>query len=376
MFSYAQGIEFQSTEWKEALSLAKEQEKLLFVDSYTTWCGPCKKLSKYVFPDAKVGEMFNSNFVSIKLDMEKKDGISFGKKYPVSAYPTMYFISGDGEVVHKIKGYRKAQDLIAEGERALGKFDNSEKYSEQYEKGERNFEFMLKYISELNKANKESLKIANEYLKENQDLTEDQRAEFLFAAAKETDSSIFEEMISSKETVLKIKSKKEFESKVLTSAKNTVDKAIEYDYQELALETIEIVKQHVEKSSAESFEYKSMIKFGLAQGNQEQYLESMKKYNKKVCKKDVAASKWAIHSLMNSFRGNSENLVLAEDIAKNLLKQEDIFENLVSYTKLLMLNGKKDKARELVQDSIKKTKKKGSPTAPYESILKRINQTR
>ncbi|MDX1666390.1 MAG: thioredoxin family protein, partial [Saprospiraceae bacterium] len=38
----AQGIAFFEGTWKEALAAAKEQEKVIFVDAYTTWCGPCK----------------------------------------------------------------------------------------------------------------------------------------------------------------------------------------------------------------------------------------------------------------------------------------------------------------------------------------------
>ena len=50
----AQGIEFEKGAWEEVLAKAKAEDKLMFVDSYTTWCGPCKKLSKHVFPNEKV----------------------------------------------------------------------------------------------------------------------------------------------------------------------------------------------------------------------------------------------------------------------------------------------------------------------------------
>ena len=102
--SHTQGIEFIEATWKEALEIANKEDKILFVDAFTTWCGPCKRMSKYVFTDEAVGSFFNKNFINLKLDMEKPDGVSFGHEYPVSAYPTLYFINGDGKVVKKQVG--------------------------------------------------------------------------------------------------------------------------------------------------------------------------------------------------------------------------------------------------------------------------------
>lgn len=42
----AQGITFREGSWKEILAMAKKENKLVFVDNYTSWCGPCKKWQK------------------------------------------------------------------------------------------------------------------------------------------------------------------------------------------------------------------------------------------------------------------------------------------------------------------------------------------
>ena len=64
-FVAAQGIEFFHGTWVEALAEAKKQEKPIFVDAYTTWCGPCQMMSKNVFTHADVGAFFNENFTFI-----------------------------------------------------------------------------------------------------------------------------------------------------------------------------------------------------------------------------------------------------------------------------------------------------------------------
>ena len=54
-----EGIVFMENEsWELALKKAKEQHKLIFIDCYTVWCGPCKSLSDKVFPQKKSGGFF------------------------------------------------------------------------------------------------------------------------------------------------------------------------------------------------------------------------------------------------------------------------------------------------------------------------------
>ena len=69
------GISFHDNKpWKEILQLAKKENKLIFMDCYTSWCGPCKALAKNVFTQEKVGDFFNPRFINVKYDMEKGDG--------------------------------------------------------------------------------------------------------------------------------------------------------------------------------------------------------------------------------------------------------------------------------------------------------------
>lgn len=116
-----EGIVFFTGSWEAAKEKAQAEQKLLFVDAYTAWCGPCKWMDKNVFTNANVGAYFNEYFVNYKLDMEKGEGPAFAKEYTVRAYPTMLFIAPSGDVVHRIMGSRQANQLIEVGETALQK---------------------------------------------------------------------------------------------------------------------------------------------------------------------------------------------------------------------------------------------------------------
>lgn len=84
-----------------ALKAAKAENKTVFMDCYTSWCGPCKMMTNDIFPQEKVGKYMNENFVCVKYDMEKGEGVELKKRYEVSAYPTFLVIDGVGTMVHR-----------------------------------------------------------------------------------------------------------------------------------------------------------------------------------------------------------------------------------------------------------------------------------
>jgi thiol:disulfide interchange protein len=114
----AQGMEFFQGTFNEALAKASKEKKMVFMDAYTTWCGPCKWMAANTFTDASVGTYFNANFINVKMDMEKGEGPMLARKYAVMAYPTLLFISPSGEVIHKELGAKPADTFIEAGKKA------------------------------------------------------------------------------------------------------------------------------------------------------------------------------------------------------------------------------------------------------------------
>lgn len=115
------GIKFEDSDFKTILAKAKKENKLIFLDAYTTWCGPCKLMAKNVFTLKSVGEHYNANFVNAKIDMEKGEGIDIAKKYEVKVFPTYLFIDGDGKLVHRTIGYVPEKEFIQFAKDAISK---------------------------------------------------------------------------------------------------------------------------------------------------------------------------------------------------------------------------------------------------------------
>ncbi|MCA6435394.1 MAG: thioredoxin family protein [Bacteroidetes bacterium] len=111
-------IDFEHGTWASVIEKAKTENKLIFVDVYTTWCGPCKLLSKTTFTNDTVAKFYNQHFINYKLDAEKGEGIEFARKYEVNCYPNLLFINPKGELVHRGAGYKYTSEFIAFGKDA------------------------------------------------------------------------------------------------------------------------------------------------------------------------------------------------------------------------------------------------------------------
>ena len=109
------GISFFDGSWEDALKLAKKENKLIFLDVYATWCGPCRRLSSLTFPDPEVGKYFNERFINVKIDGEKGEGPMIRQRYQVRGYPTLLFINHKGEVIHRTSGFRDPERFLELG---------------------------------------------------------------------------------------------------------------------------------------------------------------------------------------------------------------------------------------------------------------------
>jgi thiol-disulfide isomerase/thioredoxin len=146
--SFATGIDFHhELTLQESLDKAKKDGKLVFMDCYTSWCGPCKRLAATVFTDSAVGAYFNNNYVCVKFDMEKEEGPSIATRYQITAYPTLLWLDGNGSIKNKVIGGLDAQALINGGKTAAPAIpDMMVDMDKKYAGGERDEAFMEAYL--------------------------------------------------------------------------------------------------------------------------------------------------------------------------------------------------------------------------------------
>lgn len=169
------GVNFihKVTNWDAIVAQAKKENKFIFVDCYTTWCGPCKYVSSKIFPMKNVGEFYNKSFINVKLQIDetkndnadviatKKVAKSFEAKYKISVYPTFLVFNKEGILVHKFCGAGDDKFMIENAGNGLDKEKQFYSMVAMFEHGNRDGKFIAKLCKAASDANEN----AEEYLK-------------------------------------------------------------------------------------------------------------------------------------------------------------------------------------------------------------------
>lgn len=120
------GIEFHQKNWDWALKQAQKDNKPIFVQTFASYCLPCKVMQRAVFTDEDLAEYFNENFINYKVDMDGVDGGTFGVAYGVQTLPTLLFFSPDGQVIENTVGFKTKEELLAWGKYVMGESEDPE----------------------------------------------------------------------------------------------------------------------------------------------------------------------------------------------------------------------------------------------------------
>jgi thioredoxin-related protein len=139
------GVQFFHGTYQEAVTKARLENKILFVDFYTSWCGPCKKLVKETFPNKELGDFFSDHFICLKIDVEKDDPVT-AKKFNVNRFPTLLFLNTEEEIISRTEGFMQAFELVKLGKIVLGKTKSFAVLKKEYESGNRDKGFLQDFI--------------------------------------------------------------------------------------------------------------------------------------------------------------------------------------------------------------------------------------
>lgn len=176
VFSVIEGVKAQSEEmcfeegsFAETLSKAKKENKLVFLDAYTSWCSACKWMDKTTFKEKRVADFFNSHFVNIKMDMEKGEGIELQKRYPgIIAYPTYFILDAEGQELHRITGGGLPDEFMEKVKQGMNPETCQRALGQKYIAGNRSREFIISYLKalEIGGLQQKSNVIAAQYIRE------------------------------------------------------------------------------------------------------------------------------------------------------------------------------------------------------------------
>lgn len=158
------GIEFEEfLSWKGIQRKAQVLNRPIFLDAYTTWCGPCKALMKKTFPHPKLAKFFNDEFISVRVDMESEEGLLLGEKWAINSYPTLLFLDPDQALTYRADGFRTPKGLMDIGRKALKKGPSLEDLQAAFDRGDHSMKTLVPLVDWLRDTGKDYNTVLNTY---------------------------------------------------------------------------------------------------------------------------------------------------------------------------------------------------------------------
>ncbi len=362
------GITFIHDKLSDALANAKKGNKLIFMDAYTTWCGPCKMMSKSTFTDSGVALLFNRQFVNLKMDMEKGEGPALQQRYGIVAYPTLLFLNAEGEVVHKALGFHDVEQFLALGKTALNGEQTLGKWIMRYERGERDPKFLKTYAEVLAEAAEEQrFKIAEEYLATQTDWKTPENLAFIYKFTEGVDSKLFPYLVKNQKDFEQVASKDEVSLKVQEIASQFLFNEDNIPTLSAADSIIGLVYPK-DKSDRMSLGYR--LNYYRMKGDRPNYTQAAVHFLKKY--DDSAEELNENAATFYEQIDDKKSLKKAVKWAKKSVKLENRFMNQIVVAQLYNKLGKKSRAKKEAQKAIEIAKKTSENYDEATAVLKEL----
>ncbi|NML70587.1 thioredoxin family protein [Chryseobacterium sp. RP-3-3] len=373
VLAFAQGIKFEDSNFATILAKAKKENKLVFVDAYASWCGPCKLMVKNIFPLQTVGDFYNSHFVNAKIDMEKGEGIGLAKKYNVKAFPTYLFINGDGEEVHRTLGYVEEKDFIQFAKDAEDPNKRLTALKQKFEKGEKDPEF-LKNLAGLTIYNDSEFagKVLDRYFQQKTTLDQED-VQMLLSGTQSTESPLYKIFQTKKADIIKIFPEDKY-TRFDTSIKlNTVLKKSYNADTKSWNDSYFLTESQKFMTKEESEKVLKRAKANRALKNKD--IPTYEKLTIELYKDYSAIGSEELNSLAwNFFENVSTKTSLEKAIAwaQESVKKDENYANTDTLANLYNKIGDKKNAKIWVEKSIELAKKEGQDYSDTEKLLKNL----
>jgi thioredoxin-related protein len=350
------GIQFVHERYAEALRLAKAQNKLVFMDAYTTWCGPCKQMAKKVFTDTRVADYFNEKFVNLKLDMEKGEGLTAFQRYGIEGFPTLLFLNGDGDVIHKALGMQDVNQLMELGKTALTGDQTLGAWASRYERGDREPKFLRQYAEKLGEAYDPRRHIlADAYLKTQTNWQTTENLAFIYRFTEGVESLLFGYLVKEQKAFEKKYTKDEIQLKIQDVAGNFLYNEKQLPSLEKADSVLTMIYADPKERARRQLNYRLM--HARLSGDRTRYAQAAVNYLKKYDDRAEELSETAATFLEQI--DDPKLLAKAVKWAKKSVKLEKRFLNQIVVAQLYERLGKPAKALKEAEKAIEIAKTTG-----------------
>ncbi|WP_261511256.1 thioredoxin family protein [Chryseobacterium paludis] len=371
-----ESIQFQDLPFKDLVAKAKKENKIIFIDAYASWCGPCKLMEKNVFTKKSVGDYYNANFVNARFDMEKGEGREIAAKYGVRSYPTYLFLNGDGELVSQNLGYMEESIFLTMAQDINSPNNKKGSLKDRFANGEKDPEFLINIMKLNSTSDFDFAKKASERYFENKKKTEELSKDdigFLLFFLKSVEDPNYKIFTSRKADIIKYlpeETYKEFDhqlilSKIVVQSIDEKNKRINEDY---FLKTAEPL---VGKYDAEVKLNQTKLSYYEQNANYPEYEKAALEYYKNSDSfepNQLLKAAW----IFSEHIKNTSSLKKAVEWAEKSVMRGETSENTFILAKLYFLTGNNDMAKTYAEMSKNMATQANKDATLAEGLLKQI----
>lgn len=392
-------ISFKSLNIEEAVTVAKQTGKLVFVDTYASWCAPCKVMDK-VFAEAQVGDYFNQHFINIKIDMDGPYGESMLLDYEVVWLPTLLIINGDGKVLSKIDYLVAAEELIMAADEAregyrsapttslesnpfsqgqkVGSTDynpvEKEKviyvHDDKTSSGRPHIMYHEAYLHFQLKDGKH-MQVVRKYLSTQPDWSTEKNIKFIFDFMQSVKSPEFDYFLKNRSRFEEVIGKE----KVDISLSFLINQRLEKGYPRPGLDEVILLYKYLDPKSALIKGYKYFLNRMLSEKKYDDYIKTAQVYLHEINSYD--------HYHINEYaklivdRGDSEQLKTCEEkLLITIVLEDQNPDYRLTLAKLYHKLGQQQNALLFIDEAIEVAVNHGHDSAPYDLFKSQIVQGR
>jgi len=371
-----EAIRFEELPFKELIAKAKKENKIVFMDAYASWCGPCKMMERNIFTQKSVGDYYNSNFVNARFDMEKGEGREIAAKYGVRSYPTYLFLNGDGELVSQNYGYMEESPFLAMAHEVNSPNNKKGSLKERFATGEKDPEFLINIMKLNSSSDYDFAKNASERYFENKKKTETLSKDdigFLLFFLKSSEDKNYTTFVERKADIIKYLPEEtyhQFDAQIKLSkiAEQSIDDKTKRINEEFFMKNAEPL---VGKYDATVRLNQTKLSYYEQNANFPEYEKAALEYYKNSDSFDpneLLKTAW----IFSDHVKNTASLKKAAEWAEKSVMRGETSENTYILAKLYFLTGNKDTARTYAEMSKTLAAQANKDSQLAEELLKKI----
>ncbi len=362
-------VNFQKITWSEACKKAASSNKLIFLDAYTTWCAPCKMMEKDIFSRVPVGDFYNNNFICVKIDMEKGEGLALARKYNIHAFPTFIFANAEGKMLHTDAGGKNIEQTLAMGNLAMNPTERMDALDTKFLRGGSAEEDFLKtYIDKrFNLQNYSHQAAAEAYLTLQNSWETPENIDFISKYIQNPGSKAFTYLLDNKAKFIKQLGR----SKVETKIESCIYEELNNGNCLTGVEAMTEVLQRQYKERANYYVARYKIVNAKSLYNMAAFQSAATDYFAQFPPEDPA--EWANIALYATHLPLDKNLIkTAIEWTDKGIAQEDNFDCRLAKAQLLAYMGKHRKGKKAAKAAIAFAKKSGEDASKAVKFLESL----